>query len=144
MARCGSKKSGERRTAVGAKRKARLPFGIGPPIERAFWGARPSRAWVSASRRNNLGEVRESETLSPTPETGVLPRTRKAKALARIFASHRVTSHVPDAQLQRIAQNRYRQPGHSFWLGECVARPRGGHFCRSARSRRGDPGCFSP
>jgi len=40
----------------------------------ALWGARPSRASVLASRQNTL-EVRESETLSPTPETGVLPGT---------------------------------------------------------------------
>jgi len=31
--------------------------------------------WVLAARRNELSsEVRESETVSPTPETGVLPK----------------------------------------------------------------------
>src|SRR5438477_11029757 len=46
-------------------------------------GARPSRAWVSASRRNELGsEVRKDETPSPTPETDVLPRTPCAHFLS--------------------------------------------------------------
>jgi len=52
-----------------------------------FRGARPSRAWVSASRRNNLcsAEVRESETLPPTPETGVLPIRHTAPVMATML-----------------------------------------------------------
>ena len=65
------------------------------------WGARPSRAWVSASRRNEFFsvEARESETLSPTPlravgsapeaEKGALPgssvRALPEKLAASVF-----------------------------------------------------------
>src|SRR2546423_9903659 len=46
-----------------------------------IWVARASRSLVSASRRNKLFKVRDSETPSPTRETRALPRHLLQRAI---------------------------------------------------------------
>src|SRR5438552_2302999 len=74
---CRQRLAGTALTAHCPSKCGRLRFVLRPPSD---WGAYASRVLVVASRDDELSdlEARESETPSPTPETGALPGTARA------------------------------------------------------------------